>query len=226
MGRKIEHQEAIRSQAAERYVAHELSPAEQQAFEAHFFECPECAQEVRLELTFAANMRAVARELRDRKQPSPEPAKTGLWQNCVAWLRFHPVAAFSLAANLLLAAGLGYVMVRSAPDANAPRLVAAYFAPGPTHGAADVHMLAPGETIYQVRFLIPGQKSPAYAFEILDAAGKRESSGSLPAPAGGEDSLNLQVPVDSLPSGVHVLVVRGEPGRDIVSWSKFRTSHR
>jgi len=55
------HDEAIRSQAAERYVAGELAPAERDAFEEHFFDCPECAEEVRWELVFAANARALLR---------------------------------------------------------------------------------------------------------------------------------------------------------------------
>ena len=49
----MEHHEAVRSRAAERYVARELPPAERDAFEQHFFDCPECAQEVQFEQAFA-----------------------------------------------------------------------------------------------------------------------------------------------------------------------------
>lgn len=220
---KIDHQEAIRSQAAERYVSHELSPAERQSFEAHFFECPVCAEEVRLELTFAANVRAVSREMRADRQPAPDPLKARPWERCREWLRRHPIPAISLAANLALLAGLAFLLAtRPVP---APRLAAVYFAPGPTHGAEDVHTVPAAEPYYGVRFPAPSAASQSYSSQILDAAGKPESSASLKAPASQDGFLYLQVPVDRLPGGVHTLVVRGEPGGEIVSWSKFRTSH-
>jgi hypothetical protein len=123
-----------------------------------------------------------------------------------------------------MVAGLGYLLLAGTHPAPAPRLISSYFAPGPTHGAADVHTLAAGETVYQVRFPVPLPKSPSYTYEIVNASGQRESSATLKAPPSEDDSLNLQIPVENLPAGVHTLVVRGEPGGEIVSWSKFSTA--
>ena len=220
----MEHDEAVNSQAAERYASHELSPADRTAFEEHFFDCRECADTVRFELAFAANVRAISLEMRAQEQRLLARAGAGSWGELLGWLRLRPVAAFSVAANLVLAAGLGYVLLSHTHQAARPRLIAAYFAPGPAKGAETVHSIAAGETIYQVRFDILGQKSPSYAYEILDGAGKPESSGSLKAPASEDDSLNLQIPVENLPAGVHTLVVRGELNGEIVSWSKFSTA--
>ena len=220
----MEHDEAIRSQAAERYAAHELSPAEQDAFEAHFFDCQECADDVRFELTFTANVRAVAREQRAQRQPAPEPprARATFWEKWRDGLRLRPALAFSFAANFVLAAGFGFVLLTGTHESAGPRFTQPYFAPGPTHGAGDVHAIAAGETWYEVRFPSASAASQSYSYEILDAAGKRESSGSLQAPAAEDGYLNLQVPVRSLSAGIHALVVRG-PGGEIVSWSRFRT---
>jgi hypothetical protein len=150
--------------------------------------------------------------------------KANPWKKCRDWLRLHPIPALSFAANFAMAAGLGFVVLTGLHESSRPRLIASYFAPGPAKGAEAVHLIAPGETIYQVRFVITGPRSPSYAYEVLDAAGKRESSGSLKAPSSEDDSLNLQIPVESLRAGVHTLVVRGDPGGEIVSWSKFRTA--
>jgi len=219
---RIEHEEAVRSQAAEHYVAHELSPAEQEAFEAHFFDCRACADEVRFELTFAANVRAVCRET--AQQPlQPAWPKAARWKNW-EWLRLHPVTVFSFTANIALVAGLGYILTTGTPSARVPRFTQPVFAPAPTHGAGDVHAVPRGETWYAVRFPSPGPGSQPYSYEILDTAGRRESSGSLPAPAGDEDFHYLEVPLGRLPAGVHTLLVRGGPGSAIVSWSRFRTS--
>jgi hypothetical protein len=218
----MEHDEAIRWQAAERYAAHELSPAEQDAFEEHFFDCRVCADDVRFELTFAANVRAVSLEQRAERQPALEPPGAKFWEEWRERLRLRPALAFSLAANFVLAAGLGYVLLTGTRESARPRLIAAYFAPGPTHGAGDVHAIPAGVALYEVRFPAPAAASRSYSYEVLDANGKRESSDSLPAPASGDGFLYLQIPLDSLPAGIHTLVVRG-PGGEAVSWSRFRT---
>jgi len=216
----MEHDEAIRSLAAERYVARELSPAEQDAFEAHFFDCRECAEDVRFELTFAANVRAVSREQRAEHQPAPEPPK-GESEKWWDRIRLRPALAFSFAANFVLAAGFGYVLLTGAHESAGPRFTQPYFAPGPTKGAGDVHAIPAGEAFYEVRFPASAA-SQSYSYEVLDSNGKRESSVSLQGPAAEDGYLTLQVPVRSLSAGIHTLVVRGGAGGEIVSWSKFR----
>lgn len=59
----MDHQSAIDRRFAERYLLSELSPDEAAEFEAHFFECAECAAEVRLGAHLAANVRVVLREV-------------------------------------------------------------------------------------------------------------------------------------------------------------------
>ncbi len=55
----MEHQSAIDLQFAERYLLDELSPQEAAEFEAHFFECALCAEEVREGSRLHANLKAV-----------------------------------------------------------------------------------------------------------------------------------------------------------------------
>jgi hypothetical protein len=217
----MEHEEAVSSQAAERYVAHELSPAEQEAFEEHFFDCPKCADEVRFEMTFAANARAALREPRLAPSPAQRWAE---WVRRLASLRPAPALGFSFAANLALAAGLGYLLLSGGRQPVAQFMQRPYFAPGPSHGAEDVHALLPGQTSYLVRFFPPSAASQSYSYEILNAAGQRESSGSVPGMAAEDGNLYFQAPVLRLPPGVHTLVVRIGDGGEIVSWSQFRIS--
>lgn len=221
----MEHDEAIRSHAAERYVSGDLPPGERSDFEAHFFDCLECAEDVRFELTFAANTRAVSREGRANIRSVPRPSHPGFRERWLGFLHPRPAMAFSIAANFVLAAGLGYVLLTGTRENTQPRFAQAYFAPGPTHGGdEDVHAIAARDTAYMARFLAPSPAGASYSYEILDAAGQRESSGDIPAPPDQRDFLYLQVPVQRLPGGVHTLVVRAAPGGEIVSWSRFRTS--
>ena len=57
----MDHNEALRLQAAEKYVLGELPPPLRDEFEAHFFECQECAQDVIATAAFVDNARAVWR---------------------------------------------------------------------------------------------------------------------------------------------------------------------
>lgn len=61
----MDHLDAVRLRAAERYVLKQLTAAEAEAFEEHFFSCPECAEEVRWIAMFEDNARKAvkAREM-------------------------------------------------------------------------------------------------------------------------------------------------------------------
>jgi anti-sigma factor RsiW len=58
----VEHQSAVELQFAERYLLGELSPEEAASFEAHFFECALCAEEVRRGAHLVANLKAVLQD--------------------------------------------------------------------------------------------------------------------------------------------------------------------
>jgi len=217
----MDHQEAIGIKAAERYVAHELPPAEQEAFEEHFFDCQACADEVRFQLAFAANTRAALREQREMPAATAPPLPLPAPQK---WRILSPALALSLAGNLVLAAGLAGVLAGRGHVAHA-QLTAIYFAPGPVHGADDVHPVAAGQAGYGVRFLVPSPRPSAYFFEVLDSASKRELSGPLPVPASHGDDLSLQIPVEQLPNGIHTLEIHADgPDGAMVSRSRFQTS--
>lgn len=212
----MEHDEAIRSQCAERYVAGELSPGERDLFEEHFFECAECAEEVRWGQIFAANARAVAREV-----PAGAPLRKPFeWWG--AWLP-RPALALSLAANIVLIAGFGWSVLTRA-SVPGPRFVPAYFAPPPSRGAQEPRTVPAGATAIAVHFPVPDRTYASYSYEILDATGSRAASGTVPAPATSEDELYLIIPVSGLSAGDHVLAVRGAQSADIVARLRLRIS--
>jgi anti-sigma factor RsiW len=50
------HEQAVRTFAAERYLLGEMSELEQQDFEAHYFDCAECADDVRSNVKMACGI--------------------------------------------------------------------------------------------------------------------------------------------------------------------------
>jgi len=67
----VEHQSAVELGFAERYLLGELSPEETASFEAHFFDCVLCADEVRQGAHLVANLKAVLQDaIREQTIPS------------------------------------------------------------------------------------------------------------------------------------------------------------
>src|SRR5262252_507079 len=91
----MDHEICMKAQTAEKYLLHELPPAERDEFEQHFFECPECAEDIRFAFEFGENARQVFREQpRTRDMTAYVPKR----RNWFAWMR-PPVLA-PLAAGL------------------------------------------------------------------------------------------------------------------------------
>jgi len=213
----MEHTDAIGCQAAVRYVAGELSSESRNAFEAHFFDCEECAEEVRWEQIFAANVRAISRD--EGEQP-----RVSWLEACQVWFRRRPAFALSLAANAVLALGFGYIIVTTPRGVGVgPRLMASYFAAPTSRAVEQAKEIPAGATMFAVHFPRPDQSYPSYVYDILDAAGQRESAGFLKAPATLEGELFMEVPVKGLRAGMHTLVIRDNLGNSIVARFQFRT---
>ena len=96
----MDHNEAVRLQAAEKYVLGEFPKAQRDEFEEHFFDCAECA----LDMKAAAAFVDVAREvLRDEREKSAEKSARPARGDWFGWLR--PVVAVPAFAALLLLLG-------------------------------------------------------------------------------------------------------------------------
>ena len=55
----MDHLDADQTKAVERYMLGDLSVSEVEEFERHFFDCPQCSEELRTLTLFQANARAV-----------------------------------------------------------------------------------------------------------------------------------------------------------------------
>src|SRR4051794_28200432 len=103
----MDHEQSIGTRAAESYLLGELSPAVREAFEQHFFECEECAQEVRLGFEFSQNLKSVLHEEARAARPRGE-AKRLLWFSSKRVAPMWAASKVPLAACLAIAAFSGY----------------------------------------------------------------------------------------------------------------------
>jgi hypothetical protein len=202
----MDHDTAIRMQAAERYVLKEFAPEQQAEFEEHFFGCPECAQEVRSAAIFVANAAQVLREER--------ASESAGWERSVGrpnWRFWWPLVA-SAALNLALLAGFGIEHFLG-PNASAgmePQFYQTVGVTAASRGTQPAVPVAKGAQFLGVRFdLLPGQHFESFEYRILDASGSAHSAKSLPAPSGEYSEMELAIPVKGLAPGNYVVMLRG-----------------
>src|SRR5260370_8614594 len=117
----MEHQQALATKASERYLLGEMSEPERFDFEAHYFDCPECADDVRTAAALARGIKAVCAEdaaLRSHTTVVRESPRRG-W---LAWLSPASLVPSAAAVGLAcLAAWQAFVLVPSLRWAGAPQ---------------------------------------------------------------------------------------------------------
>ncbi|MFP5227027.1 MAG: anti-sigma factor family protein [Acidobacteriota bacterium] len=212
----MDHTEAIELMATERYLLGELTPEQRDAFEAHFFECYECALDVRAEAAMLQEMKVQlppmakpAAQIPDAVlAPKPEPKERRDW---FAWIR--PSWAVPAFAALLLV--MGYQNLATIPGlrsaAESPRVAPWSAMHIGTRAGAQMPLTAdrkagavlliddvPNDGIYA-----------SFAFELADPQGKLFWSQTVKAPAAGDSAISLAIPGGGLQTGAYTLTIAG-----------------
>jgi hypothetical protein len=207
--------------AVERYVLGEMTAADRQAFEEHYFTCPECLEAV----TFASDFLEVGHDYALRHTLEPAVAPDPAWHKRIfstSWW-FSPVPAFVSAVFLALfglATYQGIELAQATKRLNTPRVVAtSVFLPLAARGASDNAMGADLPTVtidrnqaFELDFDLPQDRGqhPAYEGEIISkSASPGISTFSLPAEHLNQFSrVELAIP-PTLFQGPYQLVIRG-----------------
>ena len=100
----MDHAEAARTAAVEKYLLHELPGPEREAFEEHFFSCEECAGQVRMGAVFQANARAVQKEVVDLATIPPERRGSWIGRKLSGWI-LEPSWGWAAAGVLAVVCG-------------------------------------------------------------------------------------------------------------------------
>lgn len=114
------HQEIQEGELIERYVRHQLAPAERRAFQEHFFACEECFEQVQTTARFIAAVRQAVRQGHLAESAEPVSWWAGL---------FSPALGFAAAAALLLALVFGWLIFKQPAT---PRQEVAHEQPSPS----------------------------------------------------------------------------------------------
>jgi len=204
----MDHGEAIRQKATERYLLDELDPDVRDQFEEHLFDCQDCALDVRAAAMFVEQSKVVLAEpaVESRvRVPALEPARAGWF----AWLR----PAFAVPVLALLLAVIGYQNFVTYPGlmqaANQPQAGPWASLNVSTRGTATTQIKAHrGEGFVLLVNLPPDDGFASYTADLYNPAQKLEWSGQI-ATAPAEDGRQIYMPGRDRQPGIYTLVVHG-----------------
>ncbi|HYL92518.1 MAG TPA: anti-sigma factor [Alphaproteobacteria bacterium] len=204
---KIDHDQAIQSRAAERYLLGELSEKERDAYEEHFFSCAACAEEVKQASDFVQSAGQFFRA--DAAVPAAQ-MKTVPAAFSFSRL-FQPLPAMGFAAALVLVALGIYQNVVTIPalkQAAAPQTVAVVSLLSQSSRAEGVAELKVSrhQALGLNIAVPPGFNS--YACRILGSSGFTQSCGLISAQQA-KDIVQVLVPPGALAEGKYSVVIYG-----------------
>ena len=203
----MDHHFAITHQVAERYTLGDLSADEREAFEQHYFDCPECGKAVRDAVALGDHCRAwFSRNPGGVHTERPTGLRLGIWY----WLR-RPVS-WTAAAAALLAGYVGYLHFVRLPLWTKGQTVAMNYIPGPVRAGGEVRKLQKSPAGYLVSTDVnPQQDYREYRWVILRPDGSEWLAQS--APFG--PSLTVLLPAGK--AGRYKFVIRGREPNGAVS---------
>jgi hypothetical protein len=208
----MDHSEAVRLKAAEKYLLGEMSAELRDQYEDHYFACVECAQDVRTCAMLIDNARDVwSAETSAVPSIRPAPEIRGRW-----WAGlWRPAFAVPVLALLVLVAA--YQNTVTIPHlktelsrSEAPQTLQSFSLAGASsrgEGVAAISVPA-GKAFSLFLDIPPRYKFGSYACEILSESGTPEFSVNISAEEA-RKSVQVLIPAGRLASGKHELVVRG-----------------
>jgi hypothetical protein len=197
----MDHREAQKSQAVERYILNEMSDDERDRFEEHYFDCRDCGADVLALESMMANGRAIAHEEPIANQQSIDKEKVIPFPPRRSWAWISVAAA----AVLVVIAG---VLVPSRQKPSMEFVTAATFITGESRGpgAPPIELRAGVSNNLLVVVTSPEWKFPKYEFQLRKTDGKVDLTARMTAEQA-KDQVTL-LP-RSLPAGSYILAIHG-----------------
>jgi hypothetical protein len=204
----MDHEEAIRLTATERYLLNELPADQRDQFEEHFFACTECATDLRAGFQLIEKSKEILAEPAPRT-PSLVPRRAPAPSGWIAWLR----PAYAVPALALLLAVVVYQNMVTVPEMKAaienPHLLPWTTVKTRTRGASESKVEAqPGRGFALFVNIPPDPSFSSYRADVYNPAGAKEWS--LPISANSnQDTYVVQVPARNREAGTYSLVLTG-----------------
>ena len=188
----IDHQDAVKSLMAERYLLGELNAGEREVYEEHLFSCDACFEQVKVGTEFVGHLRRIGDE---------QPA----WSRLVHRV-FRPSPALAFAIMFLCVSGISARQAVVIHQMKAPESVNVMTV-RPVARALDNPLTVPRRGNFELRTVFqPKQKLQSYRALVVSASGKELASVAIKNPETGE--LQVRLNADSFRDGDYILIVQ------------------
>jgi hypothetical protein len=207
----MDHGVVVREKITERYLLNELDPRDRDQFEEHFFECSDCALDVRAGATFLEQSKLI---LAQKMEPSTVPVAAPAKKIWFGWLR----PSFAAPVMALMLGVIAYQNLVTYPELRGasqhPRVLQWASVNVGTWGAGGpVITTSNGNGFLLFVRIPPVEGYSRYTADLYDPSGKLEWSLSVPATSGSQDQWPIQVPGRSQwQPGTYTLTVHGITG--------------
>jgi hypothetical protein len=206
----MDHEMVVQQKTTERYLLNELDSESREEFEEHFFDCPECAFDVRLGCTFVDRTKSVLGKISVAETAASSiRTATRVDRGWLSWLR--PVFAAPALALLLLVVGYQNLVTYPRLQRSLSRPQVLPWAPVNIGTWGSGHALitaSPGQGFLLFVRIPPEGGYSHYTANLYNPAGKMEWSLTIPAIAG-QDQWPVQIPGSNREAGTYTMAVRG-----------------
>jgi len=215
----MQHQQALATKAAERYLLDEMSEPERLEFEAHYFDCPACAGDVRTGAALARGVKAVCAEdaaLRPHTSVVREMTQSGWF----SWLSPAALVPSSAAVALgCLAAWQAFVVIPPLRWAGSPQALSPIVLRAAARGEEQTLAIRRDHAVSLLSLDVnsAGPGVPL-TYEVIAPGGATRHRGAAQAPPAGSP-LIVVLPNGAIrESGAWVLLLRNQQGAEIARY--------
>jgi hypothetical protein len=215
----MEHQQALATKASERYLLGEMDEPERFDFEAHYFDCPDCADDVRTAAALASGIKAVCAEdaaSRSHLTVVRESSRRG-W---LSWLTPSSLVPSALAIGLgCLAAWQSFVLIPSLRWAGAPQALSPIVLRAAARGEEQA-LVIHREQALSLLSLDVNSADPGVPlkYEVIAPGGAIRHTAATQAPPAGSP-LIVVLPNSAIrESGSWMLLLRNQQGAEIARY--------
>jgi Putative zinc-finger len=218
----MDHQQATQLTAVEKYLLNELPPELRDEFEEHFFDCQECATDLRATAGFLDSARKEFRAHPLPKTgtvPEAKPWRVSLWPSALVWS--------ALAASLLL---IAYQNVAVYPhfkteiaELRAPEILPSISLAGGNSRGGQVPAATVGaHQAFLLLVDIPtADRFSSYTCLLYSPSGSVSWRVEV-SPQLAKDTVSIRVPSTGRQSGEYTLTVRGNESGSAVDLAHYR----
>ncbi|MGB2592652.1 MAG: hypothetical protein WBG02_03130 [Candidatus Acidiferrum sp.] len=206
----MDHTEAVRLHAAEKYLLGELPKAQHEEYEEHYFDCSACAEELKATVAFMESARQVARERSPETSDATRlvPSPTGWF----GWLRpafaiplFAALALFVIYQNAITIPELKQTSSR-ALSAQIVKSFSLLSVGSRGEGSSSLTLNVGPTEDFGLDVDMPGNSASGYLCEVQNQSGKVLFALPVSAEAA-KRSVHVNVPGGSLPPGQYNFVI-------------------